>query len=64
MEFAKDKKTLCTLEDATGKGAFEIFTEKLDVKFSDNSCEAVCVYSDDGGESKTTLTVTAKPSKA
>lgn len=64
MEFAKDKQTLCTLEDATGKGSFEICTEELEVKFSDGSCKAVCVYSDDGGESKTTLTVTAKPSKA
>lgn len=64
MEFAKDKKTLCTLEDKTGKGAFEICTEELEVKFSDGACKAVCVYSDDGGESKTTLTVVAKPSKA
>ncbi|MDE7300917.1 MAG: DUF1934 domain-containing protein [Clostridia bacterium] len=64
MEFATDKQTQCTLEDATGKGAFEIRTEKLEVKFAGNSCEAVCVYSDDGGESKTTLTVTAKPLKA
>ncbi len=61
MEFKKGKKTLCLLEDSTGKGSFEIFTEELEVDFDKGACKAVCVYSDDGGETKTTLTVTATP---